>query len=449
MIDVPEKGYRQRHAAAMPSYVRQFITGASGEAFSQLVTTVTQLVLVPALLLLWGQERLGIWLILSAVPTYLTLGDLGLTSIFGNEITARRLAADSAGVEVAIHTSWYTTRIITACALVLSVGLAFIAPTFVPATAAQTDTDIQLALLLLCIAVCVTLAQGTIGAGMRVMGQAGIMSGVNAAARLAENTALLSVAAFSQSMTLAALAMLVSRTIVLLIARAAFLARNPTFTPRTRLANRALIWRLMPASAGYFSFTFGNAALIQLPAIIIGNLLSPSAVVVFTAARTLSRLGRMLVSIINHAVEPIFTQLAGGRSASLHQTARLHRRAVFWLSVLYFIAATFIGPTVLNLWTHGVTAGHEAVYYAMLAAAALEICWFTLQVPYISTNQHYVFGWVYFALSLISSLGLFFVIPQFGLVGAAVSIVASHGIFVLYTLYRVRTHPIRLEPTKI
>lgn len=449
MIDTPKNDHRHSNAVAMPSYIKQFITGASGEAFGQLVTTVTQLVLMPALLLLWGQEQLGVWLIVSAVPTYLTLGDLGLTTIFGNEITARHLARDSHGIAVAIHTSWYTTRLITIAAVILSCVLALVAPYFVPTTSGVPQSDAQTALLLLCIAVCVTLAQGTVGAGMRVMGHAGIMSGVNASARLAENVALLAVALFSHSMTFAALAMLLSRTSVLLTARAIFLNRNPMFQPQTGLASRALIWRLMPASAGYFSFTFGNAALIQLPAIIIGNLLSPSAVVVFTAARTLSRLGRMLVSIINYAIEPIFTQLAGGKSSSLQQTAKLHRRAVFWLSVLYFILATLLGPTVLALWTHGVTAGHENVYYVMLAAAALEICWFTLQVPYISTNQHYVFGWVYFALSIGSALALFVLIPDFGLVGAAFSIVGSHGLFVLYTLYRVRTHPIRLEPTAI
>ncbi len=444
-----EPGRRDAAFAAPLSYARQFITGASGEAFSQFVTIVTQLVMIPALLLIWGPDRLGIWLIISAVPTYLTLGDLGLTSIFGNEITARRLAGDSHGVEVAIHSSWYTTRIITLSALALSFVLTLTAPAFLPAVSGISPTDGQLALLLLCLCVCVTLAQGTVAAGMRVMGLSGAMSGALAAARLAESVVLLAVAILSQSMALAAFAMLLSRTVVLLSTRAIFLKRNAAFRPHTHLANRKLIWRLMPASAGYFSFTFGHAALIQLPIIIIGNLLSPSAVVVFTAARTLSRMGRTLVSIVNHAIDPIFTQLAGARAPSLQQTAKLHRRGVFWFSALFFAVAALVGPGFLAWWTHGVTVGHETVFLVMLAAAALEVVWFTLQVPYIATNQHYVFGWVFFALTITSATALFFVLPSFGLMGAAFSILACHLAFVTYTLVRIRTHPIRLEPTKL
>jgi O-antigen/teichoic acid export membrane protein len=431
------------------SYLRQFITGASGESFSQAVTIVTQLVLVPALLLLWGQERLGIWLILSAVPTYLTLGDLGLTSIFGNEITARRLSGDSHGATIAVHSSWYTTRIITVCAMGLSVVLTLVAPSITPHVQGISEMEIRGAMLLLCLAVCVTLAQGTVGASMRVMGLAGVMSGVNALARLAENIALLAAALFSHSLALAALAMLVSRTLVLVVARGVFLHQNPAFKPATGLASRKLIWRLMPASAGYFSFTFGNAALIQLPTLIIGNLLSPTAVVVFTAARTLSRMGRMLVSIVNNAIDPIFTQLAGRNSDDLQRTTHMHRRGIFWFGALYLVVAGLVGPTVLSVWSHGVTIGHDTVYYFMLLASVLEIFWFTIQVPYISINQHYVFGWVYFALSLASAAGIFVLIPAFGLVGAAFCIAVSHGLFLIYTLFRVRSHPVRLEPTKI
>jgi O-antigen/teichoic acid export membrane protein len=444
-----DQEYKTAKVAVPLSYVRQFITGASGEAFSQLVTIVTQLAMVPVLLLLWGQEQLGLWLMLSAVPTYLTLGDLGLTSIFGTEITARRMAGDTHGEEVAIHSSWYTTRVITMCAVLFSFAFALAAPGFVPLIDGTTQTDIQLTMLLLCISVSISLAQGTVGAGMRVIGLAGVMSGVNAMARLAESVALLVVAATSSNLPLAALAMLLARAFVLLTARAVFLHRNLQFRPATRLASRQLIWRLMPASAGYFSFTFGNAALIQLPAIVIGNLLSPSAVVVFSAARTLSRMGRMLVSIVNHAIDPIFTQLAGAKATNLQQTARLHRRGIFCFSALYLVLATVLGPTVLAWWTHGATRGYDAVYFVLLAAVMLEICWFTLQVPYISINQHHVFGWVYLVLASLAALALFVVMPSYGLLGAALSILACHVVFTVYTLVMVRTRPIRLEPTKI
>lgn len=428
------------------SYLRQFITGASGESFSQFVTIVTQLVLVPALLLLWGQERLGVWLILSAVPTYLTLGDLGLTAIFGNEITARRVAGDASAVEIAVHTSWYTTRAITMFGIVLAIGLTLIAPSFIPSLESHPETDTRLAVLLLSLSVCATLAQGTVGASMRVVGLSGIMSATNAAARLAENAALLLVAAFSPSMALAALAMFLARSAVLATNALVFLRHNPEFRPNTALAERRLIWHLMPASAGYFSFTLGNAVLVQTPAILIGNLISPTAVVAFTAARTLARMGRMLVSIVNYAIEPIFTQIASGRSHLLNRTTKLHRNAVMASALVYYVCSLLIGPTFLFWWTHGVSRGYDILYYLLVTAVLFEIVWVTIQVPFVSVNRHAAFGWFYLFIAIITVAATYVLIPLYGVNAAAAAIVICNATFLIYSIYRARNLEIRIMP---
>ena len=49
---------------------------ASGFGFS--VNLVSQVALVPILLFFWGQELFGEWVILSAVPAYLSLSNLDL-----------------------------------------------------------------------------------------------------------------------------------------------------------------------------------------------------------------------------------------------------------------------------------------------------------------------------------------------------------------------------------
>ena len=58
----------------------------SAQAYGQLVTIAVQLALVPLLLHAWGTRVYGSWLLLSAIPFYLTFSDFGFTFIAKNEL---------------------------------------------------------------------------------------------------------------------------------------------------------------------------------------------------------------------------------------------------------------------------------------------------------------------------------------------------------------------------
>jgi hypothetical protein len=51
--------------------------GASATALTPIVTAVIQLAAMPCFLHFWGAAKYGDWLILSAIPSYLSLRDLG------------------------------------------------------------------------------------------------------------------------------------------------------------------------------------------------------------------------------------------------------------------------------------------------------------------------------------------------------------------------------------
>ena len=58
----------------------------SAQFYNQVTTVIVQLGLVPVLLYAWGTEQYGVWILLSAVPTYLTFSDFGFTLIAKNEM---------------------------------------------------------------------------------------------------------------------------------------------------------------------------------------------------------------------------------------------------------------------------------------------------------------------------------------------------------------------------
>ena len=58
---------------------RRILHGLGANAYGQLVVIVIQLAGVPILLRAWGMQLYGEWLILAAIPTYLSMADLGFS----------------------------------------------------------------------------------------------------------------------------------------------------------------------------------------------------------------------------------------------------------------------------------------------------------------------------------------------------------------------------------
>ena len=74
----------------VPQSIRsRLVKGFGANIYGQVVTAVVQLVGVPIFLWAWGTELYGEWLILFAIPSYLSMSDLGFSLSAANDMTAR------------------------------------------------------------------------------------------------------------------------------------------------------------------------------------------------------------------------------------------------------------------------------------------------------------------------------------------------------------------------
>lgn len=64
----------------------RIVSGTSAGLAAQIAIGVTQLISIPIFFSVWGSERYGIWLMLSTVPAYLSLTDLGIFSTVTTQI---------------------------------------------------------------------------------------------------------------------------------------------------------------------------------------------------------------------------------------------------------------------------------------------------------------------------------------------------------------------------
>jgi O-antigen/teichoic acid export membrane protein len=76
--------------------MRRIISGFGANAFGQVIGIIIQFLSLPLFLLYWDASTYGSWLVLSAVPTYLSLADVGMVSASSNKIIIALGRSDSA-----------------------------------------------------------------------------------------------------------------------------------------------------------------------------------------------------------------------------------------------------------------------------------------------------------------------------------------------------------------
>lgn len=415
----------------------QFRRTLGANSLAQAVTVLGQVIILPVLLWAWGPERAGSWLVLMALTSWLTLADLGFANVAANAMTMETAAGNRRAARVTSDSAWAVWAIATTVLL----GLTLIGLTRLPLSAigvaARPEDAAGLALILLVVGVCVAMAHGVVGAGMRAQGQMHRMVLTTAVARGGEFVTLALFAALGAPFWAIAAAMLSARVCATAIGWARFFAAFPDLRPSLASARRDRIATLVPASLGYFQFNIAHALSLQGVTLVLGATLGPGAVVVVTAVRTLARAGRMLAAVVIHASEPLFAQLAGRQDRA--PAARLRARLLMAATLGATLYAAFMGVAgdrILDVWTGGVVVGVPLLIAGFAGAVICEIFWFTLQAPLVSTNRHAPFGRAFLMAATFGLLMLPVALGAFDVLGAALVTLFVHGATLGWTLYR-------------
>lgn len=426
----------------LTSIKRQFTLSIVSQAYSQSVTIGAQLLVLPLMLWLWGAEHYGVWLLVSTLPTYLTMSDLGFAQVSGNDMTMRVSRGDIDGAVVVNQTAWLMSACISILLLVVSAAFTLffpIAPVFnVPP---RLGEGIGLCAFLLACSVIFSLTFGVVGSAMRAVGKYWLVTSTHATARACDALLLVGSAAAGGGMVSAAALMLSARVTLFLTASALFYYHNRQFFPSIVRADRRLLREMITPSLSYMSYTISNSVNIQGTSIIVGILLGPAAVVVVSSIRTLTGMGRMCASVVIHSLEPIFAHLAGvGERETQKKNFQLLIGAALVGCTVYGIGMFVWGEEFLAFWTRGVVFDQGDLFRLMVVSSIFEIIWFTLQTPYVSTNRHSVFAVYFLGLSIVSMVSLIVFLSVFSILFVGVTLLFLHVSTLLVTLVLMQSN---------
>src|ERR1700688_1497768 len=286
--------------------LRQRLMRALGAtALSPVVTAVIQLGTVPLLLHAWGAAKYGDWLILSAIPSYLSLTDLGFGDASASDMTMRVAAGDRKGAIETFQSSWVLLSIVSLFVGLLAASAVWRVPWHRWVKLASL-TDVQASAVVLVFGAYLLVSQqcGVFESGFRCDGNFATGTIFGTLLRLVETGLATTIGILTGSLLWAAATYLVTRSIGI-IAYGLLLRRQSPWLPigwsNARLSR---IKELAAPALGFVALPLANAISIQGFTLLIAALLGSVAVTQFSTMRTLTRVNFQLMTVIAWAMWP-------------------------------------------------------------------------------------------------------------------------------------------------
>ena len=417
--------------------LRRWRNGFGAHIYGQAIVVLIQLVGVPVLLHYWGAQLYGEWLILSAIPTYLSMTDLGFSQSAANDMTQRVARGDAEGALGVFQSLGVLVFGVAILGMMILLALVAVLPiSRWMHLKVLTTTDVRWVLVLLAAEVLVRLTEGVSHAGYRANGDYAIHVGIQYSTLLVQSVLVWLTAASGSGPVLAAAAILLVRILAAPAVALLLIRRHPSLSFGIARAQPAYLRLLIKPAVANVTMPFAQALNLQGMVLAVGGALGPIVVVTFSTLRTLTRLTVQAVMTVSQAAEPEFAAAYGSGDDSLLGDLFVHAlRAGLWLAIAAALVLVVTGGPILDFWTRGNVAMDGALFGWLLVSAVLSAPWFTALTVLKSANRHVRAAAVY---ALAASISVVFAATALQLTGqvafAGMALVFTDLAMILYAM---------------
>ncbi|GAB3503499.1 hypothetical protein GCM10027341_32720 [Spirosoma knui] len=406
----------------------RIVRALAANLFGQGATLLIQLISVPLLLRQWGAVYYGEWLLLATIPSYLSLSDGGLVAALGNGLAisiahqdqkkaARQLSNGLAAV----------SGLSLLCGLVL-IGVVGLTP-YAHWLGLTTTTAAEAPIILFALGVYVigSVQQELLSSVYRAEGQYANGRMWITIARLVEFGAMVSIVYMQQRAPQVAIGFGVVR---LFMVGGMWVDCRRRFSwvrqVSGRLVDLATLRHFWMPSASFLVFAVANALVLQGSVLLVGALLTPVHVVLYTTLRTLSNAVRQVVGLINFSIWPEFTlALSQGRMQTAVTLHRLALQTAFWLTLTASITLIILQEPLLQVWTKGAVQPQQSLLSLLLISSLTYALWNTSALTLISVNRHQSIALTYLLTSIGAFVGAISLMPHWSLAGLVICFIGA------------------------
>jgi O-antigen/teichoic acid export membrane protein len=372
----------------VPGAGRRLALGLGANAIGKVWVAVSQLVTVPVLLSRWGASGYGIWLMLSAIPTYLVLSDFGFGAAAA--VTMSR-AIEQGDVPKALRAFQSTWALVTAMS-----GLILLVAVSISAISAPAPKLVELVRpgLVLAVYALVALQMSIINVGFRCVRKYALGTLLNDVAMPIEAVVLMVMASFGFRYFGCAIGMLTVR----IFAAVAYYIALRMVAPDLRLgwahATFIEIRGLTKPALAAVGMPLALALNLQGVLFALGLVYGPAAAALFGAVRTITRFPLQLAGIVTRASQPELTVAYANHNLRLVARLTVLIFAGIGLTLAPGFAAIPWTKELMSIYSHGHLSVPATFFATLYIIACIQTIWSTfVAMLYAENKQALVVHW--------------------------------------------------------
>ena len=415
---------------------RRLFLGFLSNLVSKFATSVIQLVQVPVFLHFWSVPLYGEWMIVTAIPTYLSLSNMGFGNVAGNEMTMMTARGDRESALSVFQSCWWLISIVcTAVMVVLGATLYFFPVAERLKLHEIGATDSKWVIFYLGCSVLLNQLEALLQSAYRCIGRYPYGSFMKSVFALSAFGAMLIPVCLGGGARVTALVLASANAFFTFVLCIMVRRDIPWIRYGWSHARLSEIRRLSGPAFAFMAFPLGNALNLQGTLMAVGYALGPTAVVVFGTARTVSRVALQMMSMVNNTFWPELSSAFGTNDIPLLRS--LHRRSCQMALIIsfgiVFIMMT-VGPWFLTHWTGGHVPPSRPLLTLLLLVVVVFTLWSTSSTLVAAINQHQKLAAYYLFATSITVVLTFVLAKHYGLFAAAASLLISEMIMNIYVL---------------
>jgi O-antigen/teichoic acid export membrane protein len=387
---------------------KRLCKGVGANFLGQLINIASRFLLVPLFLLAWGANIYGEWLLLSSMVAYLTLTDMGGATYIGNRMTQAFAHQDHELFRKILHTGLALFLIIPlAVYLIFVATISFFNPASLFHITQTSHRLVVLVLALLAFQFVISLPQGIL---IRVYFAVEMLPRGVMLLNFMQFLSLSLVAGglwLGWGMVPVALLQIIPYGLIAVMALYDLNQKFPQFQILSlKRADFFFGLSFIKPSLHFFLIQISQASSIQGIVLVVGMVLGPVQVVLFSTIRTLVNLIRSFFAQVSHAAWPEMTRLDAQQDMDKFLALfRIILRTTLIASVLFMAVFHFFGGFIYHFWLRKTVPFEQPVMDLFLIYMGQFIFWLTCSHPLLATNRHQTLAKMLF-ISSILTIGL-------------------------------------------
>lgn len=366
---------------------KRILSGALVNFAGMSMSAAAQIVSVPILTSAWGVEQYGMWLMITTVPAYLALSDLGFASASTSDMTMQIARGHHAHARSTFQSVWLLVNIVSAALLLATIVTVLLAPRV--SSSALVLSEHRWVLMLLVVYSALSLNARLALAGLRATQNYAFGTMLNQLITLLEVGTTLSIAYCGGSFFDCAVGMVCMQVANILVMFTALHRRAGWLQIGWSHASLPEVRRLWIPAAAAMAIPIALAMNLQGMVIVAGVFVSAAAAATLASVRTVSRVAIQAVGAINRATMPELS--AAGAKNDAHSSGRIVALNLASVALILLPGALVfgaVGHRVVEAWTHGAISPTPSFVWLVAVSMVAHGLWYYTSNLMLASNAH-------------------------------------------------------------